>query len=165
MRGEPTSVQNQDSTRSVWKITCWFIQNTGQNQYTYRRPMTSKCKYEPNKTNCDVSQLSLFHLGGVKSSRPTVNPSAVSKGRGVASPKPMTLFHSVPERSHWSYFCNLFLEISENWTSKIFRGPRALGEKSKNRKNSNFFARNITFSGWIFIVHALSFLLRYILVV
>ena len=86
----------------------------------------------------------------------------MSKGRGIASPKSMTLFHSVPERSQWSHFCNLFLEISENWTSKIFRGPRALGEKSKNQKIFNFFERNITFSGWIFIVHALSFLLWYI---
>ena len=58
-------------------------------------------------------------------------------------------------------FLEFFLKVSENWASKIFRGPRALGKKSKNRKKSIFFARNLTFSGWIFIVYVLSFLLRY----
>ena len=59
-------------------------------------------------------------------------------------------------------FLEFFLKVSENWASKIFRGPRALGKKSKNRKKSIFFARNLTFSGWIFIIYVLSFLLRYI---
>ena len=59
-------------------------------------------------------------------------------------------------------FFEFFLKILENWTSKIFRGPRALGEKWKNRKKISLFVGNITFFGWIFIVHAVSFLLRYI---
>ena len=43
MRGEPTSVQkSEDRTRSVCKFTCWFAQNTGQNQYTFiQGPMNS----------------------------------------------------------------------------------------------------------------------------
>ena len=106
--------------------------------------------------------LTLFQLGVVKSSRTTINPSAVSEGLGLGSPKLLTLFLSIPERSQRSHFWNLFLKMSENWTSKIFRGPSSLRWKMKKSKKFYFFVRNITFSGWIFIVHALSFLLRYI---
>ena len=81
--------------------------------------------------------LTLFQLGGgVKSSRTTLNPSAISKGLGLGSPKLLTLFLSIPDRSQRSHFWNFFLKVAENWTSKIFRSPRAFGEKLKNRKKN-----------------------------
>ena len=87
----------------------------------------------------------ISHGGGVKKHRTALNPSAVSEGLGLGSPKFLTLFLSIPDRSQRSHFWNFFLKMSENWTSKIFRGPRALGEKSENRKKISFFAINITF--------------------
>ena len=87
--------------------------------------------------------LTLYQLGGgVKKHRTTINPSAVSEGQGLGSPKFLTLFLSIPDRSQRSYFWNLYFKISQNWTSKILGGPRALGEKLENRKKikkSNFF--------------------------
>ena len=62
--------------------------------------------------------------------RTTINPSAVSKVPGLGSPNFLTLFLSIPDRSQRSYFWNLYFKISQNWTSKILGGPRALGEKN-----------------------------------
>ena len=72
--------------------------------------------------------------GGVKKHRTTIKPSAVSEGQGLGSPKFLTLFLSIPDRSQRSHFWNLFLKISQNWTSKILGGHQALGEKLKNKK-------------------------------
>ena len=49
----------------------------------------------------DILELILFYLGGggVKKQRTTINPSAVSEGRGPGSPKFMTLFLSIPDMS------------------------------------------------------------------
>ena len=69
----------------------------------------------------------------------------MSKGIGIASPKSMTLFLSISERSQWSHFWIIFLKILENWTSKIFRGPRALGEKWKKSKFLKFFCKKYYF--------------------
>ena len=92
-----------------------------------------------------VNFLTLFSPGGVKSSRHTMNPSAVSEGLHLGSPKFLTLFLSIFDRSQWSHFWNLFLKISENWTSKNFRGPRALGEKSRNSKKKFFLQEMLLF--------------------
>ena len=56
-------------------------------------------------------------------------------------------------------FLEFFLKLSKKWTSKISGGPRACRE---NWKKYIFFAKIHTFSGWIWIVDVLSFLLRYI---
>ena len=74
-----------------------------------------------------------------------MNPSAVSEGLGLGSPKFLTLFLSIPDRSQRSHFWNFFLKISKNWTSKILGGPRALGEKSKNGKKSIFLQKIVLF--------------------
>ena len=100
--------------------------------------------------------------GRVKKHRTTMDPSAVSEGQGQGSPKFLTLFLSISDMSQGSHFWNFYLKILENWTSKFLGGPRALAEKLKNRKKISFFSRNPTFSGWIIIVHVLSFLLRYV---
>ena len=52
--------------------------------------------------------LTLFHMGGVKKHRSTVHPSAVSEGLGLGSPKFLTLFLSIFDRSQWSHFWNFF---------------------------------------------------------
>ena len=64
----------------------------------------------------------------------------------------------VSEESVFEFFWKFF----ENWTTKIFGGPRACQEKSKKLKKIPFFAKNLIFSGWICFVYVLSFLLRYI---
>ena len=106
--------------------------------------------------------LPLFRIRGGHYGPPTMNPSAVSTGSGLSSPKLMTLFLSRIERSQRSHFLNFFWKFFENWTSKIFGGPRACREKSKKLKKIPFFAKNLIFSGWICFVYILSFLLRYI---
>ena len=47
----------------------------------------------------------------------TVNPSAVSEGMGLGSPKFLTLFPSIPDRSQASHLWNFFLKILENWAN------------------------------------------------
>ena len=42
-------------------------------------------------------------------------------------------------------FLEFFLKVLENWDSKIFRGPRALGKKSKNQKKSIFLKEILLF--------------------
>ena len=76
---------------------------------------------------------------------PTMNPSAVSTGSGLGSPKLMTLFLSIIERSKRSHFLNFFLKIFENWTSKILGGPRAWREKLKKLKKNQIFCRESYF--------------------
>ena len=87
---------------------------------------------------------------------PTKNPFAVSTGSGLGSPKLMTLFLSIIERSKRSHFLNFFLKIFENWTSKILGGPRAWREKLKKLKKIKFFAGNLIFTGCIYFVYVLS---------
>ena len=48
--------------------------------------------------------LNPISTGGFKSSRTTINPSAVSEGLGLGSPNLLTLFLSVPDRSQRNYF-------------------------------------------------------------
>ena len=60
---------------------------------------------------------------------PTMNPSAVSTGSGLSSPKLMTLFLSRIERSQRSHFSNVF----ENFL-KIER-PKFLGVLEHVEKN------------------------------
>ncbi len=93
-----------------------------------------------------VLTLTLFYLGGGgKKHRTTIHPSAVSEGQWLGSPKFLTLFLSIPDISQRSHFWNFFLKILENWTSKILGGPRALGEKLKNRKRIFFFFKKSYF--------------------
>ena len=55
-----------------------------------------------------------FMVGGAIMAPPTMNLSAVSTGSGLGSPKLMTLFLSIIERSKRSHFWNFFLKIFEN---------------------------------------------------
>ena len=48
------------------------------------------------------------HGGGAIMAPPTMNPSAISTGSGLRSPKLMTLFLSRIERSQRSHFLNFF---------------------------------------------------------
>ena len=84
-------------------------------------------------------------MGGAIMAPPTMNPSAVSTGSGLSSPKLMTLFLSRIERSQRSHFLIFFWNFFENWTSKIFGGPRACREKSKKLKKIPFFCKKSYF--------------------
>ena len=74
-----------------------------------------------------------------------MNPSAISTGSGLSSPKLMTLFLSRIERSQRSHFLNFFWKFFENWTSKIFGGPRACREKLKKLKKIPFSCKKSYF--------------------
>ena len=76
--------------------------------------------------------LTLFQLGGgVKSSRTTINPSAVSEGLGLGSPNLLILFLSVPDRFQRSHFLNFFWKFRKIERQK-FSG--VLEPLVKNRK-------------------------------
>ena len=75
----------------------------------------------------------------------TVNPSAVSKGIGIASPKSMTLFHSISERSQWSHFWIFFFENFGKLNVKNFQGSSSLRWKMKKSKFLKFFCKKYYF--------------------
>ena len=110
--------------------------------------------------------LTLFLLGGALLGPNDLKQSGISTVLWLESPKFMTLFISVSVWSQWSYFWKKSYEILKNWKKKIlpFRHQRVppLEKKSKNLKIWIFFPKNHTFSTWIWILHVLSFLLRYI---
>ena len=89
-----------------------------------------------------------------------MNPSAAVAWSGLCWPNFLTLILSIFARSQRASFGVCF---SKNWkklTSKIFGGPRALGENRKILKFFVFLLINPTFSSSIWIVHVLSFHLR-----
>ena len=108
--------------------------------------------------------LTLFLLGGALLGPNDLKQSGISTVLWLESPKFMTLFISVSVWSQWSYFWKKSYEILKNWKKKIYRfdtkGP--FGKKIQKSKNLGFFPKNHTFSTWIWILHVLSFLLRYI---
>ena len=75
--------------------------------------------------------LTLFHLRVGTLCPDDQKWSAISIGLGLGSPKFMTLFLSMFDRSQQSHFLDFFLKFSKNWTSKISGGPRACHENQK----------------------------------
>ena len=84
-----------------------------------------------------------------------MNPSAVSTGSGLSSPKLMTLFLSRIERSQRSHFLNFFWKFFENWTSKIFWGSSSMSRKIKKIEKNPFFCKKSYFF-WLnlFCIHS-----------
>ena len=93
--------------------------------------------------------------------------SGISTVLWLESPKFMTLFISVSVWSQWSYFWKKELWNFEKLKKKNlpFRHQRVppLEKKIQKSKNLVFFPKNYTISTWIWILHVLSFLLRYIM--
>ena len=111
-------------------------------------------------------KLNPIPTGGALLGPNDLKQSGISTVLWLESPKFMTLFISVSVWSQWSYFWKKSYEILKNWKKKNFtvstpKGP-PFGKKIQKSKNLGFFPKNHTFSTWIWILHVLSFLLRYI---
>ena len=97
--------------------------------------------------------------------RMTINGLAVSTGYGLWPQKFMILFLFIFEWSYKGHFSMLFLKFLKNgnflFDNFEIKGSTLWKKILKISKNQ-FFSKNHTFSFWIFIVHVLNFLLRYI---
>ena len=86
----------------------------------------------------------------------------VSTKSRLTSPKLVTLFLSLFDRSQISHFWNFFYKTFGQLNIQNLGGPRACWENwKKNWKKNLFFAEIFTFSYQILILHILSFF-RYI---
>ena len=93
--------------------------------------------------------------------------SGISTVLWQESPKFMTLFVLVSVWSQESYFGKRNYEILKNWKKTILtvstsKGP-PFGKKIEKIKLFVSFPKNHTISTWIWILHVLSFLLRYMM--
>ena len=76
---------------------------------------------------------------------PTMNPSAVSTGSGLGSPKLMTLFLSIIERSKRSHFLNFFFENFWKLNFENFRGSSSMTRKIEKIEKNQIFCRESYF--------------------
>ena len=74
----------------------------------------------------------------------------------------MTLFLLTFCRSHGSHFSKMSFENFEKLKKEKFYLWDTKGEKIEKIRKIDFFQRNHTFSTWIWFLHVLNFLLRYI---
>ena len=106
--------------------------------------------------------LTLFYTGGGSKSP----PSHIISVRSLVDATNGSIFHDFVPFNIQQDLANLFLgflfNFLRNSSLKTYGPPKFCREIWKNRKKSNFSQWNHTFYCWIWILHVLSFLLRYI---
>ena len=126
----------------------------------FKRP-----NFQTNALYWVKGSLTLSRSGGRGGSgNPSLNRSPADFEWAEIQSSPLVTFQVEASSSPWwSHFWNFFYEISRNWPAKTTGRPRFRGKNEKNEIFSHFSQSNHIFLLWIWILHNLSFHLRYIM--